>query len=60
MIKEIYIIDNLRIKLLIKINIIRSETIDIFILKRIIIIESCGIDIFIKIYLKKTFTRRII
>ena len=59
-IREIYIINNLRAKLLIGINIIKSKTIDIFILKRIITIENYGINIFIKIYLKRAFIRRII
>ena len=59
-IREIYIINNLRVKLLIGIDIIRPKIIDIFILKRIITVGNCGIDLFIKIYLKKTFIRRII
>ena len=56
-IKKVYIIDNLRAKLLIKINIIEFEIIDIFILKRIITVGSCGIDLFIKIYLKEIFIK---
>ena len=47
--KKIYLIDNLKVNMLINIDLIKSKKIDINIFNRTIYINSCEIIVFLKI-----------
>ena len=58
--REIYLVDELVVDILLRNNILIFEEIDLLFLKEIIYINSYNVNILIEVYLKKSLIRRVI